>query len=175
MNLKGWLWNTQEGAEIVGEWPPCQSWMVGWEVGWLPQPPPSRLWTRNSRPPPSPSPPTPTTGYSKTPVPRHQHQVCVTFSRNEGWRQLKSIKVMFSSFLFRVSALVRPLLRRHESPQDGLRLLAGGKSNQIKRPEVWVVKINKSVSWPKYYEYEALSWRSMMSLSTNNCDILSTW
>ena len=89
------------------------------------------------------------------------------------WR-MAAIKVMFSSFLFRVSALVRPLLRRHESPQDGLRLLAGGKINQIKRP-VWGVKINKSVSWPKYYEYEALSWRSMMSLSTNNCDILSTW
>ena len=78
-----------------------------------------------------------------------------------------------SSFLFRVPALVRSLLRRHESPQDGLRLLAGGKIYQIKLPE-WVVKINKSVSWPKYYEYEALSCRSMMSLSTNNCDILST-
>ena len=43
-----------------------------------------------------------------------------------------------SSFLFRVSALVRSLLRRHESPQDGLRLLAGGKINQINgQCELW--------------------------------------
>ena len=138
MNPKGWLWNTQEGAEIVGEWPPCQSWMVVWEVGWLPQPPPSRLWTRNSPPPRSPSPPTPTAGSSKTPVPRHQPQVCVTFSRNEGWRQLKSIKVMFP-----VSSSVSPPSSDLSSADTSLPKMDSGFSQvgrsikQNGRCEVW--------------------------------------